>query len=75
MSEMSDTAKRALYELGHFAPTVRPEDRSVKGTQADDDGDVGKVYYNSDDLRQIAAGLVEAADWLDVRAICPPPSP
>ena len=53
--------------LGNFSPTVRKDDRLVKGYMLDEDGS-GKVYLSSGDLREIAKSCVEVADWLDKRA-------
>lgn len=65
--DLSQLARDAMKELGNFGPTVNVADRLVKGWTCDDEG-VGKTYYSSDDLRQIAAACNEVADWLDKRS-------
>ena len=51
-----------LGDLGEFSPTVRVEERMLKGYID------GKCYYDPGDLRRMAAAFTEAADWLDKRA-------
>lgn len=55
-------AASVLKELGEFGPTVNPVNRELKGYID------GKCYYDSKDLRELAAACIEAADWLDLRA-------
>ena len=62
-NDLSENARGVMRDLGHFGPTIRPELREVKGWF---DGD--KIYWTSDGLRCMAAGLQEVADWLDKRA-------
>lgn len=70
MSDMSENAKSALRVLGDFGPTVHVADREVKGVvRKDDPWEDGRTYISSDDLRLIGAGLIEAADYLDARAL------
>jgi hypothetical protein len=52
--------------LGSFGPTVNVADRMVKGYMSDD-GEACKTYLTSDDLRAIATGCAEVAEWLDAR--------
>lgn len=62
-----------LRELGSYSPTVRVEEKMLKGSH-----DGGKSYMDSHDLRELAAACTEAADWLDARAgvdIAAPASP
>lgn len=66
--ELSDNAREFMRDLGNFGPTTNVGYREVKGYMLDPDGDAGKVYYNSSDLRQMALAAVEVADWLDERA-------
>lgn len=54
--------------LGNFSPTVHPLSREVKGYMLCDDGDDGRVYWSSSDLRRTAAACMQVADWLDARA-------
>lgn len=65
---ISEKARDVMKELGHFGPTTRAEEGLVKGYMACDDGDDGRCYWSSDDLRKVAAGCIEVADWLDARA-------
>lgn len=53
----------AMIVLGNAGPTVNARDKTLKGYQD------GKVYYSSDDLVRLANGLIEAAKWLDLRAM------
>jgi len=55
-------AAAILKELGEFSPTANPMNRELKGYID------GKCYYDSRDLRGLAAACIEAADWLDFRA-------
>lgn len=65
--DVSERTRDVMKELGNFGPTVDAIDRAVKGWTYED-GECGKTYWTSDDLRQIAAACIEAADWLDRRA-------
>ena len=66
---LSSNAKTAMDALGNFWPTVNVNDRQVKGYTMDSDtGECGKTYFTSDDLRDIASGCTEVAEWLDRRA-------
>jgi hypothetical protein len=67
--DLSERAHRVMKELGNFEPTVNVEQKLVKGYMFDDEcGHDAKTYFGPDDLRQMAAGMVEVADWLDKRA-------
>lgn len=69
INDVSKKARDVMDDLGNFGPTVNALNREVKGYKMDSNtGDCGKQYYSSDDLRNIAAGCTEVADWLDKRA-------
>lgn len=57
-----------MRDLGNFSPTFHAINREVKGYKLDSEGEAGKCYYTSSDLRQIAIACKEVADWLDKRA-------
>ena len=66
---VSLNAKEVMDTLGNFGPTVNARQKQVKGYTMDSDtGECGNVYYSSDELRLIASGCTEVADWLDKRA-------
>lgn len=66
---LSLNAKAVMNALGNFGATVNVNERMVKGYTMDaNTGECGKEYYTSFDLRQIASGCTEVADWLDKRA-------
>lgn len=65
--DISKAAKETMKLLGNFGPTVNEQDRKVKGCMCDEEGS-SKVYFNSDDLREMAAHFIEVAQWLDNRA-------
>lgn len=68
-NEVSESARDVMDALGNFRPTFHAANREVKGYTMDSDtGECGKCYYTSNDLRHIAAGCIEVADWLDKRA-------
>jgi hypothetical protein len=69
LGKLSDKGQNALEHLGNFVSTVNEAERTVKGQGVDDCGDVGQVYYTSDELRLLSEGLRDAADWLDERAL------
>ena len=66
--DISDGAKAWMKFLGNFTPTVLPERRELKGYALDENGESGKAYYASGELRELAAACSEVADWLDKRA-------
>lgn len=70
-TEWTDLPKDVLDDmewLGNFGPTVKPENRELKGRMVDSDGDVGKAYLEADTARRLAKSLNAVADWLDARA-------
>jgi hypothetical protein len=62
-SELDKETLGWMDELGNFSPTVKIEDKQLKGHT-----DEGKTYYCSSDLRQLAKACLDAANWLDERA-------
>lgn len=66
--DISDGAKAWMKLLGNFTPTVLPERRELKGYVLDENGESGNAYYDSGELRELAAACSEVADWLDKRA-------
>ncbi|MDI1253843.1 hypothetical protein [Thermomonas sp.] len=67
-NDISADAREVMQELGNFGPTFHPGDRQVKGFMIDSDGDAGKTYWDSNELRRVAAACNEVAAWLDKRA-------
>ena len=67
-NDVSVDARDWLKTLGSFSPTVHVAQRELKGYLHSDDGDDGRTYLDSGDLRKIAAACIEAAGWLDKRA-------
>lgn len=65
---ISNEAKDTMKLLGNFGPTVNAKDRIIKGTMDDGEGESCSVYLNSQELREMAAHFIEAADWLDAAA-------
>jgi len=65
--DLSDNARAVMKELGDFGPTSRPLEAMVKGYMACEEGEDGRTYYGPSDLREIAAGCIEVADWLELR--------
>lgn len=65
--DLSKQARDAMKDLGNFGPTVKVQDRKVKGFTYAGEG-TAKTYYSSADLREIAIACTEVADWLDKRA-------
>ena len=65
---LSQNAKDTMQLLGNFGPTIRTYAREVKGWVIAEDGFTERAYYNSNDLRNIAAGCLEVAQWLEERA-------
>ena len=66
--EVSESARGWMRTLGHFAPTVNPDHREVKGSMLGEYGDAEKTYFSSSELRELAAACSEVAGWLDRRA-------
>jgi hypothetical protein len=48
--------------LGHFSPTY---DGDIKGHKLDSDGEGGKEYLDSGELRELSQACIIVADWLD----------
>lgn len=66
--DLSQPTRDAMEKLGYFGPTTNPCAREIKGTMYNVDSEcVESTYYNSDDLRQLAAAFIEVAKWLDNR--------
>jgi hypothetical protein len=63
-TDVSENTRDWLKLLGNFVPTVHAKQRELKGYL----GEEGRTYFDAGDLRNIAAALIEAADWLDKRA-------
>ena len=66
--EVSESARGWMRTLGHFTPTINPDNREVKGSMLGEYGDAEKTYFSSKELRELAAACSEVADWLDERA-------
>jgi hypothetical protein len=64
---VSQSALEAAGVLGDLVPTVHPQKKEAKGWVRDEEG-TGKVYYTSEDLRTVARGCMELAQFLDDRA-------
>lgn len=65
---ISENAKNTMSNLGSFGPTTKSNEKLIKGYMVDEDGERGKIYFDSDDLRRMAAGMIEVAEWLENRA-------
>lgn len=65
--ELSENARVTMKAMGNFGPTVHADAREVKGYTYED-GEGGKCYLSSGDLRNISAACEEVAVWLDERA-------
>ena len=61
--QLSAQAHESMKALGEAGPTVHVEHREVKGYI-----DGGKAYFDAQDLRNLAMGMIEVANWLDERA-------
>lgn len=61
--DLTRVAQDAMHLLGDAGPTVHPQNREIKGYVDDE-----KTYFSSQDLRELAEGLIEVAAWLDERA-------
>lgn len=61
--QLSAQAHEAMKALGEAGPTVHVQHREVKGYV-----DGGKAYFDAQDLRNLAMGMIEVANWLDERA-------
>lgn len=69
MKEWSNRIKEDMKWLGNFHPTINVEYKQIKGYMLDSEGDGGKVYIDSRELRELAYSFVEVAKWLDERAL------
>lgn len=65
--DLSEVTRMVMKSLGNFTPTADASRRTVKGYTYDDEGG-SKDYWDSDDLRAVAAACAEVAEWLDARA-------
>lgn len=66
--DLSKEIKSWMNFLGSFSPTSDVIARCVKGYMADIEGDGGKVYLNSAELRELASACNDVANWLDARS-------
>lgn len=66
--DVSEQTRKAMHELGCFSPTTRASERMVKGCLVGKYGESEEFYFDSKDLRDFSAALVETADFLDARA-------
>lgn len=66
--DISKAARGWMMFLGDFSPLTDPKEKALKGYMHDEDG-AGKVYISSSELRELASACIEAADWLDKRAV------
>ena len=66
-ADIGSLAQTWMKLIGDFGPTVREENRSLKGYTYDGKGG-NSVYLDSGELRELAAACNEVADWLDKRA-------
>lgn len=74
-TDVSLMARAWMADIGNFGPTIHAEKRELKGRVADENGEVCKTYFTSDELRALSAACNEVADWLDKRAdLAPTPS-
>lgn len=69
MNERSKLCNEWMRFLGNFGPTVHADRRQIKGYMIDpEDGEGGKVYLDSNELRALAEACIQMANWLDARA-------
>jgi len=59
---------QAMKDLGNFGPTANAHNREIKGYMHHDNGDDGRTYFDSHELRVLAVACIDVADWLDARA-------
>ena len=70
LCEQEPKIKMAMEALGNATPTANAQHKMVKGCVIDfEDGGTHKLYWTSDDLRDIAFGLNSMANWLDTRSL------
>jgi len=67
-TEVSEVSRQWLKTIGDFGPTVHAKSRELKGYLHAEEGEDGRTYIDANELRELAAACVEAADWLDKRA-------
>lgn len=67
-TEVSREAWDVMDEFGGFRPTATVADREIQGTTVDEEVNPKETHWDSSDLRRIAAGCLEIAEWLDHRA-------
>ena len=67
MSEFSNNAKEWLKFWGDCGPTVRVEDKTLKGYSYDREG-TASFYVDADELRRMSEACLEVANWLEARA-------
>jgi hypothetical protein len=68
-NDLSDKTREVMQWMGNFSPTYNVEDKEVKGYKLYTDGESGKAYLTSDQLRDISDACLMVAEWLDKRAI------
>lgn len=62
--------EEAVEALGNIGPTANPDHKQVKGYYIDpEEGGGCSVYYSADDLKRIANGAVQIANFLENRAL------
>ena len=67
--EISKEARETMKFIGNFSPTVNVDNREIKGYMIGlDDGEGGKVYLYSHELKSMAKHFIEVSEWLDKRA-------
>lgn len=67
-SDVSDLSRAWMTLMGDFSPTAQPEKKMLKGRINDPFLEDDRTYYDSGELRELAAACTEVADWLDKRA-------
>jgi hypothetical protein len=66
--DLPERTRKIMWRFGDFSPTLKAEDRLVKGYSNYGDEEIGKTYWDSDDLRDFAQAFTEVADFLEERA-------
>lgn len=67
-SKLTSNALDVMRDIGEFSPTTRADEGLVKGYIRCEEGEDGRTYYDSNDLRRISEGCLEVACWLELRA-------
>lgn len=67
--ELNPRTLELMDEFGNFGPTANPLEGTVKGYMLGEDGEGGKTYFDSKDLREFAKAFEEVAAWLEDRKI------